>query len=996
MSKASQEAKRSAKEITKSFEEVGASAEKLLQPFGTIGQEIGAALGGIGATIKGITSSMSGLTGALGEAGIAAGLAGGAIAALGLAGAGIAVFAAKSADEFHEMSEKTGVSVEALSSLSYAAKQAGVSTETLVGGLEKMNKSVFAASTASVGAVNAYTRLGVSVKDAGNNIRPTQDILVDLADKFQKMGDTPARGALAMQLFGKSGAEMVPFLIQGKEGIAELTAEADKLGITISGKTADQSHVFEQTLNKIQGALVGASNTVLKEMLPALQGFVDFIVSDLKDPSSSFREIGRVVLDVVVPAFKVLAGAIGIITTAFDYMSAVLTGGFQFITTLVYALGNAVSDIGHGNFKQAAAGLKESFSQGLDTFVQGVAKETAAADQKLSTLFGALLHPDTDSSTGRKAEPKNTLDTNPADKSNPVSDRIKKLQEAATAEGLLANQINLSAAAIRVQNEQNEISKVLLELGVIAKQKHLTVTDAETEAVKRAIVSNSEFKAAFDIRDAVEKATLSLSLHIAETNLLSDAYTKGGQAILDAQVAVAAAPFTEKIKELETSMASAKETLGENSKEYLNLAAALNKAKTELDVYTQSVVKSKQADAGLSLAQGTESIRQQLAGLAILGSAIGGTTEELRQAAVQAQLTQYAMSHVAVDTSSQQWKDYAAAVDAASKATEENRIKQQAESLDLLNTFQNKIKQLEDYRNALSKNAANSLAINAAEQDATLSLTKAYDQLLLKVGTAKDGVTAFFRDFTNDGVTAAQQVYNAMNVATTGIEKSLTNLVVTGKGGFAALGQSIESSIVGSGVHDLVQKATKGIAGVFNVDLGLGGKRDGNTATNALFVQSVDATGNVAGSGPLPLGPLFGSNQNLSSVTGSGGGGFLGGASSLLGSLGKIGGGIGGFFGKIGGLFGGLLGSFGGFLAGGGSAVPGKSYIVGENGPEVFRAPGAGTILPGVGSDGASRVVNVGGIHIHGATDLDSFRRSEAQIAARMGSMMQRAQQRLG
>jgi hypothetical protein len=83
---------------------------------------------------------MSGLTGVLGEFGIAAGLAGGAIAALGLAGAGIAVFAAKSANEFHEMSEKTGVSVEALSSLSFAAKQSGVSTESLAGGLEKMTR----------------------------------------------------------------------------------------------------------------------------------------------------------------------------------------------------------------------------------------------------------------------------------------------------------------------------------------------------------------------------------------------------------------------------------------------------------------------------------------------------------------------------------------------------------------------------------------------------------------------------------------------------------------------------------------------------------------------------------------------------------------------------------------------------------------------------------------------------------------------------------------
>src|SRR6266576_3049352 len=291
MSKASQEAQKAAKSIKGSFEELGSSAQTLLAPFGVIGQQMGAVLGGIGTTIRSVSASMSGLNGVLGEAGVALGLTAGAVAALGVAGVGIAAFAANSANEFHEMSQKTGVSVEALSALAYAAKQTGVSTESLAGGLEKMNKSVFAAATAPAGAVNAYTRLGVSVKYMAGNLRPTQEILIDLADKFSKMPEGPARGALAMQLFGRAGAEMIPFLLEGKAGIAALTDEADKLGITISGKTAEQSHVFEQTLNKIQGALTGASNAVLKEMLPAMQGFVDFIVSDLKDPSSSFRAI---------------------------------------------------------------------------------------------------------------------------------------------------------------------------------------------------------------------------------------------------------------------------------------------------------------------------------------------------------------------------------------------------------------------------------------------------------------------------------------------------------------------------------------------------------------------------------------------------------------------------------------------------------------------------------------------------------------------------------
>jgi hypothetical protein len=117
-------------------------------------------------------------------------------------------------------------------------------------------------------------------------------------------------------------------------------------------------------------------------------------------------------------------------------------------------------------------------------------------------------------------------------------------------------------------------------------------------------------------------------------------------------------------------------------------------------------------------------------------------------------------------------------------------------------------------------------------------------------------------------------------------------------------------------------------------------------------------------------------------------GGFLGGIGSLFSSLGS-----GGFSGFLKGI-GGILGSFGGFLAGGGSAVPGKSYIVGENGPERFTPTGAGTIVPGAGKDGSSKTVNLGGVHFYGVTDADSFRKSSGQITRDLGNAVSSASRR--
>ncbi len=45
----------------------------------------------------------------------------------------------------------------------------------------------------------------------------------------------------------------------------------------------------------------------------------------------------------------------------------------------------------------------------------------------------------------------------------------------------------------------------------------------------------------------------------------------------------------------------------------------------------------------------------------------------------------------------------------------------------------------------------------------------------------------------------------------------------------------------------------------------------------------------------------------------------------------------------------------------------------------------AGTIVPNVSGGGQNRVVNMGGFHVHGVQDADSFRKSQGQILTQLG-----------
>jgi len=149
-----------------------------------------------------------------------------------------------SADEMNKLSIKTGIAVAELSSLSNTADLAGVSNEQLGSALVKLNKSIAEAASGSKEQSEAFKNLGVNVKDANGNIRPTADILGDVAQAFNGAADGATKTQYAMALFGKAGADLIPFLNQGKQGIKEF-------GASFGDEFAKNSEMFNDNLTKM-------------------------------------------------------------------------------------------------------------------------------------------------------------------------------------------------------------------------------------------------------------------------------------------------------------------------------------------------------------------------------------------------------------------------------------------------------------------------------------------------------------------------------------------------------------------------------------------------------------------------------------------------------------------------------------------------------------------------------------------------------------------------
>jgi len=158
------------------------------------------------------------------------------------------------ADKLSKASQKFGIPVETLSALSNAAALSDVSLDQLGSSLSRLSKNMIAAQGPTSEQAAAFRALGVSTKDASGQFKSTDDILLAVADAFSKFRDGATKTALAVAIFGKAGADLIPFLNEGKKGIAELTGRMQELGIVINADTAKAAEKFNDDLKLLEQA----------------------------------------------------------------------------------------------------------------------------------------------------------------------------------------------------------------------------------------------------------------------------------------------------------------------------------------------------------------------------------------------------------------------------------------------------------------------------------------------------------------------------------------------------------------------------------------------------------------------------------------------------------------------------------------------------------------------------------------------------------------------
>lgn len=239
----------------------------------------------------------------------------------GLAGMTRAVI--DEADQIGKLSERLGISTEALSQFEHVANLSGVSFSTLTTGLQRMTRRIAEVGEFGKGAAkDALDQLGLSAKEL-IKLAP-EDQYEKIADALNGLENQSLKVALAMKIFDTEGVSLLQTMGRGAQGIRDMRMEADKLGQTLSKDQTDAAAKANDAFARLDGSMKG----LRRSFGIALAGPIADVVTVLADVfPRAIRNLGA--------PFRVLGELIGgTFALAAQFYQANFRGAFEIAKSL--------------------------------------------------------------------------------------------------------------------------------------------------------------------------------------------------------------------------------------------------------------------------------------------------------------------------------------------------------------------------------------------------------------------------------------------------------------------------------------------------------------------------------------------------------------------------------------------------------------------------------------------------------------------------------------
>jgi hypothetical protein len=268
---------------------------------------------------------------------------------------GLAKASADYVDEATDAAAAIGLEAGALLELRWAMTRATGSAEGLEGALRILARTTQDALDGGEASAKAFARLGISVDELRG--KSPDEVLSLVADGMKQIGTPTERAALAMDVLGRSGASLVPLLVEGADGIEAMRQRARDLGVTVSEDAAQAAGEFNDTLDDLTALGVGLVRRIGLGLIPTFTRWGKAILEVWSANKDLLNQKLDVFIEVLDRGLRALEGPLGVVVGLFSAIAAVRAAG------TVAALASQIPVLGAA--ASGAAGSLAAFAKPL-------------------------------------------------------------------------------------------------------------------------------------------------------------------------------------------------------------------------------------------------------------------------------------------------------------------------------------------------------------------------------------------------------------------------------------------------------------------------------------------------------------------------------------------------------------------------------------------------------------------------------------------------------
>ena len=277
-------------------------AQKILAGVAREGGQIGPITAGGAAQAQKALGSLSGniqnVSGLMAQAGVNTGIFGQALGALsgpfGIASAGAVALglAIKSTTDYMVQNYQqlrtliavSGLAADEADALADTFDLLGLNADALKNGLFKMSTEIDAGGA-------KFRALGVEIRDSAGHLKAEGELFLELRDRISQMGAASERNAALMQVFGRSGRELVEVFALSESEFRKWLDTAGKMGPS-AAESMRVTKEYTLAANALSKEWQGFVEVAGQRLLPILTQIVGAMNEAVKATASWGQSVG--------------------------------------------------------------------------------------------------------------------------------------------------------------------------------------------------------------------------------------------------------------------------------------------------------------------------------------------------------------------------------------------------------------------------------------------------------------------------------------------------------------------------------------------------------------------------------------------------------------------------------------------------------------------------------------------------------------------------------